>query len=154
MTDTVTYANDIYDLFMTQVTDYRLTALFNQSRVDFETFLEAWLRSSIVDFSICDQPLNYSQVTKAFDSLLTDANQIVLASLMVKYWLKKEVADVTQFRLHVADRDFKLNNEATNLKEKVAYYNLVREDCSQMLNDYGYKRVDWDSWFNQNFRGT
>jgi hypothetical protein len=151
MTTTGTCASEIYDIFMMTVTDYRLTALYTQSQVDFESFLEAWLRMAIVEFIICDQPLVYSQDTQTFTEVLNDTNKMVLAMLMMKYWLKKEVADITQFRLHVQDRDYKMNNEANNLKEKNAYLLTVMEASSQMLNDYGYKRADWNSWLNQDF---
>jgi len=153
MTTNGTPFSDIYDLFLMTITDYRLTSLFEESIVDFETFLEAWLRFSISDFTICDQSLVYTESTKLFTATLTDKNQIVLAKLMMMYWLKKEVADVTQFRLHVTDRDFKVPSEAQNLKEKQAYLITIKEECSQMLNDYGYKAADWTSWYNQDFSG-
>ena len=150
-----TSLNEIYDLFMQTVTDYRLIDLFNTSVPDFETYLESWLKFSIFDFNVCDQSLEYDDTTKTFDVDLYSYNKIVLAKLMMKYWLKKAVNDVTQFNLHVMDRDYKVASEAANLREKSSYLNIVTEECSQMLIDYGYRKsVDWSSWYNQQYEGV
>lgn len=150
-----TTLSEIYDIFMVAISDYRLIDLFNSSQEDFENYLQPWLESAITDFeNICDQNLNFDNGTKEFPVILTRVNKILLSKLMVKYWLQKEVNDVTQFNLHVTDRDFKVASEAQNLREKASYLNIVKEDCSQLLQDYGYKRVDWNSWINQNFLGV
>jgi hypothetical protein len=149
-----TSLSEIYDLFMQTVTDYRLIDLFNTSQADFENYLEAWLISAITDFNICDQDLTYDDSTKIFTLTLNVPNKVILARLMMKYWLLKAVNDVTQFNLHVTDRDYKVASEAQNLREKVAYLNIVKEDCSQLLIDYSYRRAEWTDWYSQNFAGV
>jgi hypothetical protein len=72
----------------------------------------------------------------------------------MKYWLQKNVNDITQMNLHVTDRDFKVASEALNLREKVVHLNAVKEQCSQMLIDYAYNKNDWSSWYNQDFDGV
>jgi hypothetical protein len=143
--------SEVYDTFMMTVTDYRLLQLFEASELDFENYLQAWLEFAIVDFNGCDQDLNFDDTTKEFPVALSRENRVVLATLMMKYWLQKAVNDITQMNLHVQDRDFKVASEAANLREKVAALNVVKEQCSQLLNDYSYKRVDWTDWQNQNF---
>jgi hypothetical protein len=145
---------EVYDLFMMSITDYRLTDLFNTSELDFENYLESWLIFAINDFSICDQSLNFSDTTKEFPVALTRENKTILVMLMGKYWMQKCVNDITQFNLHITDRDFKVASEAMNLREKASYLNVIKEQCSQLLNDYGYKRVDWDEWIIQSFMGV
>lgn len=150
-----TSLSEVYDIFMMTVTDYRLIDLFNSSQPDFENYLQAWLEYSINDFEdICDQDLNFDDTTKEFPDTLSRENKIILAKLMMKYWLQKAVNDVTQFNLHVTDRDFKIASEAQNLREKVNYLNVVKEECSQLLQNYGYKRADWENWYLQNFTGV
>lgn len=143
--------NEVFDLFSMTITDYRLLQLFEASEPDFENYLQAWLEFAIVDFSACDQNLDFNDTTNEFPVVLSRENKVVLATLMMKYWLQKAVNDITQMNLHVQDRDFKVASEAQNLREKVAALNVVKEQCSQLLNDYSYKRVDWTDWFNQDF---
>jgi len=149
-----TALSDVYDLFMQTVTDYRLTDLFNTSEEDFETYLQSWLEFAIVDFYSCDQDLDYNDTTKEFPVVLNRANKVILATLMTKYWLQKSVNDITQMNLHIMDRDFKVASEAQNLREKTAALNSMKETCSQLLNDYAYKRNAWSDWNNQTFSGS
>ena len=148
-----TSVNEVYDLFMQTITDYRLTDLFNTSESDFENFLQAWLEFAIVDFKVCNQDLNFDDSTKEFPVVLSRENKIVLATLMMKYWLQKNVNDITQMNLHVTDRDFKIASEAMNLREKIAAFNSVKEQCSQLLQDYAYNKVDWADWYLGNTAG-
>jgi len=148
-----TSLREVYDLFMQQITDYRLTDLFETSEDDFDTYLEAWLIFSINDFSQCDQSLAYDEYAKEFCITLTAQNKVILSTLMMKYWLQKLVNDVTQMNLHITDRDFKIASEAQNLREKTTYLNIVKEKCSQMLQNYDYGNVEWDDWANQSFEG-
>jgi len=149
-----THVSEVYDLFMQTVSDYKLVNLLETSEPDFENYLQSWLEFSIVDFSVCDQSLEFDNTTKLFPVVLSRANKVVLATLMMKYWMQKSVNDITQFSLHITDRDFKVASEAQNLREKTAHLNIIKEQCSQLLNDYSYKRVDWDSWCNQSFMGV
>jgi len=148
-----TSLNEVYDLFMQQITDYRLLDLFETSEPDFENYLQSWLQYAVTEFAICDQDIDFDEDTEEFPVVLSRENKIILATLMTKYWLQKNVNDITQMNLHVTDRDFKVASEAQNLREKAAYLNIVKEQCSQLLNDYGYKRVEWTDWFNQSFSG-
>lgn len=148
-----TKLSEIYDLFMMQVTDYRLIELFNVSETNFENYLQAWLINATVDFAICNQDLDFDEITLEFPVTLTKENKVILATLMTKYWMTKEVSDITQMQLHVGDRDFKVSSEGQNLKEKSNYLITMKEQCSQLLIDYGYRKNNWGDWFNQSFEG-
>lgn len=148
-----TELSSIYDLFLLTVTDYRLEALYEASVEDFENYLEAWLRFAIQDFdNYCTQSLAFTNDN--FDVVLTEENMIMLAMMMTKYWMQKNVNDITQMNLHVTDRDFKMASEANNLREKKDHLNGMTERISQALIDYSFKHTDWDSWFNQSFAGV
>ena len=76
---------EIFDIFATLQTDYRLTNLYNASVTDYQTALQGWLIPAIGDFDNCDQSLAYSSTT--FTETLTDKNIVMLAKIMKKYWL-------------------------------------------------------------------
>lgn len=149
-----TELREIYDLFTMKVTDYRLIDLFTESELDFENYLESFLQFAIVDFGVCNQDLDYNDTTKEFPVTLTRKNKVILATLMMKHWMQKNVNDITQMNLHVTDRDFKTMSEAMNLREKNIYLNAIKEECSQFLVDYAYEDNDWDNWNNQIFSGS
>jgi len=127
------------------VKDYRLVALYNTSPSDYATYLSGWLIPAITDFKNCKQSLAYS--SSSFTETLTEENVKILSLLMKKYWLKKEIADITQINLHIQDRDFKTFAEANNLNAKQATYQADLEEVSQMLVDYGFDdSTMWADW--------
>lgn len=150
-----TLSSEINDLFMMQVTDYKLTNLYNESESDFDTYLEAWLLLAIDDFDICTQDLSFipsdNFTTGYFVETLTQKNKNILSQLMVKYWLMKEIQDVVQMNLYLQDHDFKTHSAAQNLRAKQDYLNSKKEELSQLLVDYGYKNNDWEDWKLQDF---
>jgi hypothetical protein len=70
---------------------------------------------------------------------------------MVKYWLSKMVQDVLQMNIFVQDHDFKTHAASSNLTAKMNYYNTKKEEISQLLVDYAYRKNDWSQWRNQIF---
>jgi len=139
----------IYDQFIMFVTDYRLNELYNASVSDFETYLSGFLIPAITDFKNCNQSLSYA--TSIFTETLTEENIKILAMLMKKYWLTKEIDDITQMNLHVTDRDFRVYSESQNMREKQNRLILELENLSQSLVDYGYDNTDWSAWLNGEF---
>jgi hypothetical protein len=143
---------DINDLFLTLIDDYRLNKLYEQSVSNFNTHLEGWLLFAIEDFAdICTQPLVYDESTQEFSVTLTRKHKLILAQIMVKYWLHKEVFNVLQMNNMLQDRDYKSHSAAQNLREKQAALAGKEEEISQLLLDYEMGNNDWDNWKNQLF---
>jgi hypothetical protein len=152
-----TTVSDICDLFLSRISDYRLDSINTVSgSMVLNSYLEPFLLDSIVEFDVCDQTLNYtvstgSVVEGSFSLDLSLENKLMLSQMMVKYWLAKEISDVLQMQNFVTDKDFKTFSSAQNLKAKQDYYNTKREEISQLLVSYDYKKNNWADWRNQTF---
>lgn len=152
-----TPSSTITDLFMTKISDYRLDSIYNTSgSLTLNIYVEAWLLNSISEFEdYCDQSLTYvvsgSATEGYFAEDLTMKNQLMLSLLMTKYWLQKSINDTLQMALHVTDKDFRTFSSSQNLKAKQDYFNSLKEEISQAIMDYSYKRNNWADWKNQNF---
>lgn len=143
---------DINDLFLTMVTDYRLTALYNSNLGNFNTYLEGFLIQAIDDFTdLCNQDLTYDLGTQEFSVTLTLRNKMILAKMMKRNWLSKEVHNILQMNNFITDHDFKMHSAAQNLREKKDLLILANEEIDQALLDYGYAATDWDNWKLQVF---
>jgi len=143
---------DINDLFLTLIDDYRLNKLYEQSVSNFNTHLEGWLLFAIEDFSgICTQELVYDESTQEFSVTLTRKHKLILAQIMVKYWLHKEVFNILQMNNMIQDRDYRTFSAAQSLREKQAALAGKEEEISQLLLDYEMSNNDWDNWKNQLF---
>ena len=147
-----TNASEVFDLFLSHVNDYNLTALYQSSgSAGLNTFLTPWLLNSIDDFDLCSQSLAFSTTTQNFTETLTQQHMNILANIMVKYWLEKEVMNISQMRLKLQDRDYRTYAEANNLKEKRELLIAKQEEIDRLLQKYGYRTNDWTSWEDQIF---
>jgi hypothetical protein len=144
---------DIFDLFMMLQSDYQLQALYQTSITDFNNYLEGWLVFAIGDFTVCNQSLIYNSTTQTFTQTLNQENKNILAQMMVKYWMQKQVQNVLQMDNLIQDHDFKTYSQAQNLKAKQDYYNSKKEEISQLMVDYGLRHNNWSQWKNQLFDG-
>jgi len=152
-----TPSSEITDLFLSRIRDYRLDTLFSVSgSTTLVIHTEPWLLNSISDFEdVADQSLAYTVSDGTSEGYFTETlsmkNKLMLAKIMTKHWMAKNVQDVIQFNNVISDRDYKTFSAAQNLKAKQDYYNNLQEEISQDLVNYAYKRASWDSWYNQIF---
>ena len=139
----MTSINEVIDLFLMLVNDYKLKQIFDAGNL--EEYVEVWLRMAIVDFNrVRTLPLSYSPISKTFSEVLTDEEISILSQLMVKYWLTKEVNDVLAMENVLQDHDFTRHSEAQNLNAKRNLLNRQIEDCKQLLIQYGYDHFVWN----------
>jgi hypothetical protein len=151
-----TPVSDVVDLFMARVSDYRLNNLFLTSgSVNFNIYIEPWLMDSAVDFSVCSQDLTYVQTSGStegyFTETLTSENKLILSRIMLKFWLAQSVNNILKMDNVLQDHDYKVHSAAQNLKAKMDLYNNYKEELSQTLQDYSYKKNDWSDWYTQSF---
>jgi len=152
-----TSATEVFDLFSATVNDYQLTSLFTTSGSEtYNTYLEPWLLFSINDFNDARKnvgvtELVYTTANQAFSTDLIIKDKVILAIIMVRYWMGKEVNNVLQMRNVVQDKDFKRHSAAQNLTAKQALYNGWVEEIEQRLNNYMYLNNDWTGWKEQSY---
>ena len=148
---------DIYDLVLEQIDDYRLVALYNQDvlndTTNLDTYLHGFMLLAIPEFSECSQDLSLRDdvTTFSFTETLTDINKKILSKLMVKEWLSKEVKNILDMKAKIQDVDYKTYSEAQNITARQTMLTMFKEECSQLLIDYGYKNNLWSQWYSGNF---
>jgi hypothetical protein len=143
--------NDIYDLFLINIKDYKLDTLYATSTPNFEIYLQGFLIRAVPSFNYCKNSLDYSLSSKTFTADLTNLEKLILSNYMVQEWFLKEIHNTTQFNLLLSDTDFKRYAESNNLKTKSDYSNMFREKISQLTTDYELKNINWEDWANGNF---
>jgi hypothetical protein len=138
---------DIYDLFLMQIQDYKLDKLYNTSDDEFKLYLQGFLLLSLMDFDNCSKDLNeYDLDLQQFDVDLSMTEKTILSKLMVIQWLTKEIQNITALNNFLNNTDFKMYSNANLLKEKSAYKDKLREEIHQDLTRYGLKNIPWDNW--------
>lgn len=134
--------DDVKDLALIIIRDYKLDKLYEKSAEDFQTYTDGMLIKSIPKFVECLQSLDYDKENRAFANELTLKEQSILADWFVYTWFESNVNDVTQFNLHLTNTDFKHYAEANNLDAKSEYLDRMREKIKQDSLDYQNENID------------
>lgn len=143
--------SEIYDLFLTNVKDYKIDKLYTLGGDEdspFFNYLKGFLVKAIPNFTNCVKDLDdiTSSTPTSFTSTLSGLEKNILSDLMTYEWFIKEVNDVTQFNLTLSDTDFKHFSEAQNLREKQEKADRMREMAEQKMTVYGLKNIPWANW--------
>ena len=125
----------IEDLALITIRDYRIDALASDATV-LQTYLDGFLIKAVPNFTECVSDLTYDITARTFTSTFTNLEIEILANLMEIEWFKNDVQDITQVNLHLMNKEYKLNSENENLKQKSEYLGRLREKAHQLANEY------------------
>lgn len=129
--------DQVIDLALVTVDDYKLVKLYNQSQDGFKKWCDGFLLSAIPNFFQCRQSLEYDLSTRQFVSDLTETEISILADLWVITWLLRETQNSAKINaLLQTSGSFKTHAASQNLKEKSAYLDGLREKVYQKITDY------------------
>lgn len=139
----MTSFDDIIDLALVEVNDYRLTKLYeNQTENDFNTYVDGFLISAIPLFSKCRQSLDYNLEERVFTNDLTLSEESILAKLWVLQWYRKDNQTYALYRQHLQNSgSFKNHSESQNLKENSTYADKLKEEVDRLMVAYQLEDV-------------
>lgn len=148
---------DIADrVYTTLFTDYKLDKLVQFDEQAFYDYLGAFLVNSIDMFDGAISDLSYSEVTETiekdnqlvevknyvFDNDLSSKEQYILSLGVALGWYKKQLDDVTQFKLHLSNKDFKSYSEQQNLQRRLERLGAMEEELSEEIIKYQLNNID------------
>lgn len=138
---------DVYQLFLMKIQDYKQKNLFLRDEVAATYLLQSYLRSAIAKFRNCKIDIQHPNMELGeFNAELGIVEMEILTKLMVEAWLDRVILDITQMNLNLNDNDFKHYSEEKNLKEKTEARDKLREINAQMLWHYEWDNVPWNKW--------
>lgn len=143
-----TKLSEIFDLFLGQITDYRLLQM---SDADIENDLIRYYKSAKAKFYRCVNDLSLNQVDyesylrgeKVFgevtlNSELTDYEIEVITYLMLIKHIEPQLFSSENLKQSLSDKDFKIYSQANQLREIRLLLNTVKRDASKMITEYTY----------------
>lgn len=135
--------DEIIDLALSLIDDYKLVKLYNQSQLKFLAFCDSLLLAAIPNFFRCNQSLDCDTTARQFNNQLTNAEISILADLWILEWFKKETQDSRKINaLLQSSGSFKSHSAAQNLKEKSTYLDGLREKVEQKMTNYQLQNID------------
>ena len=152
----VTFKNILDRAYTTLFTDYKLDKLVQVDEQAFYDFLGGFLVNSTDIFDSCLTDLSYHEETRViekdnkfvtvtdyvFDNELTSKEVYILSLGVALGWYRKQLDDVTQFKLHLSNKDFKSYSEQQNLQRRLERLGAMEEDLSEEIQKYQIKNLD------------
>lgn len=135
--------DQIIDLALVTVDDYKLKKLWDQSEEAFQKWCDGFLVSAVPNFFRCRQPLDYDLEAREFTADLSNIEISILADFWAIEWLDREIQNSAQIqnKLQVTSA-FSMHSPAQNLKEKLNLSNALREKVYQKITDYQIQDIE------------
>lgn len=140
--------DEVIDMALLVIQDYKLNAIATTSPSDFKTITEGFLLRGLPEFNNCKTSLAYDSSTSTFINTLQPMEIRILADIWVEQWLIHQINNLTQMQNKMTPSDFKHYSESANLDSKSEYLDRIREKYKQEMVDYGYSNINWDNWGN------
>ena len=149
----MTSYDDIIDLALLSIQDYRLNKLAIDDPAQFKLVLEGFMVRAIPHFDNCMKDLSdRDDEARVFNVSLTDEEKSIIADWTVIMWHDKEIADTRQITAMLQNnKEAHRYSEANLLDKKQSLRVQKREDVGQRQTSYGYRNNDWKSWAEGNY---
>ena len=139
----MTSFDDVIDLALVEINDYRLNKLYEKGEEeDFNTFVDGILITAIPLFKNCKKVLSYNIEERTFTLELSSLEITILAKLWVLQWYRKDNQTYALYRQHLQNSgSFKNHSESQNLKENSIYADKLAEDIDRLMVAYQLEDV-------------
>lgn len=141
--NTLTSFDDVIDLALVEINDYRLNKLYEKgAEEDFNTYVDGILITAIPLFKNCKKILSYDIEERTFTLDLSSLEITILAKLWVLQWYRKDNQTYALYRQHLQNSgSFKNHSESQNLKENSTYADKLAEDIDRLMVAYQLEDV-------------
>lgn len=129
--------SEVYDFFLTKVTDYSFLSL-NETG-DLESVLYKYLRSAIVRFTSTTKDLTVDTKAQEFTATLDDFEKEILATLMSISYVSSKITHIKNLEQVLSDKEYKIYSTANHLAQLVALRKEMNLEASNLMVAYSYR---------------
>lgn len=135
--------NDIYDLALVTINDYRLNKLYETDKEQFMLYMQGLLIKSIPMIQErYGKSLEFSIESKSFNEDLPYKIKQILADAINIVWFESLTNVTAYVNNGLQGRDKKTHSASENLKIKMEYLDRLREKLYQDINDYHISHLE------------
>lgn len=157
----VTFKDVLDRCYTTMFTDYRLDQLIQIDEEAFYTFLGGFLVNSIDMFDGTLTDLSYhEEIVKdegendvliyVFDNDMSSKEIYILCLGVSIGWYRKQLDDVTQFKLHLSSKNYKSFSESQSIQRRLERLGAMEENFSEAITQYQLKNLEKLPFFGGN----
>lgn len=129
--------SEVYDFFLTKVTDYSFISL-NESG-DLESVLYKHLRSAIVRFTSSTKDLTVDTKEQQFVSTLDDFEKEILATLMTISYTTGKITHIKNMEQILSDKEYKIYSTQSHLGQLINLKKELNLEASNLMVSYSYR---------------
>lgn len=130
----MTLYSEVFTLFINKITDHNLIQL-EEDKV--EEICCMYLKSAITKFKKCKTDLSKrDDSAKVFLNTLRDAEQEILANLLIVEWLTPKIQNTTNLKQYMGDTDFKFFSQANHLDALNRIRTTAKEEADGLIQEY------------------
>ena len=128
--------NEIYSLFLSQITDYNLAYLPTES---LEENLQLWLLVALGYFSNCSHDLtDFDLELKVFNPDLTHNEKSILSKLMLSTYLDTHLIKEDLLKQNLNSKDYRMYSPANQIKALIEIKNKINQETNVLMSRYSY----------------
>lgn len=135
-----TYA-EIYDLFLSKISDFDLLEEYNVSPDNAEDELKGYLKSALPKFTYCSKDLFDRDDTLAqFNFTLSPMEQEIISIWMLAEYLSPKIFKTELLETNLGSKDFKLYSPANQIKEVRELKESIVKEVNLLMIEYYYRQ--------------
>jgi hypothetical protein len=128
--------NDVYNLFLSQVTDKNLDKI---PEISLKTNLQLWLMSATGFFSNCRQDLSdFDLLSNQFNVDLTMAEKQILAKFMVVVYMDTHLIHDSLLKEQLNSKDYRTYSPAAKIKALIETKSSINSEANTLMSRYSY----------------
>lgn len=128
--------NDVYNLFLSQVTDKSLEKI---PEISLKANLQLWLMSATGFFSNCRQDLtDYDLELNQFNVDLTMIEKQILAKFMVVVYMGTHLIHDSLLKEHLNSKDYRTHSPANKIKALIEIKSQTNTEANTLVSRYLY----------------
>lgn len=135
--------DEIIDLALITIDDYKLRKLYDLSSEQFQTYCDGFLISAIPNFYRCRHSLEFIESDRTFVEDLSLLEKKILADLYGIEWARNELQNAAQLRLKLqVPSSFKNHSSAQHIKELSSYIRTLEIDVDLKFTNYELQNIE------------
>lgn len=133
----MTNLSELYDIFLSKITDYRLLAMTEE---EIQDDLFVYFKSARAKFYRCKK--NLSVIDSEIQDELTYFEIEILVSLMLVEHITPQLLSSENLKQSLSDKDFKIYSQANQLREIRLLLEGIERKANKMITEYTFFDLD------------
>lgn len=138
---------DVYNQFLSQITDYDLAQMPTSSAEDN---MQLWLLGAVGFFSNCKKDLSdFDLITKQFNTDLNHMEKQILSKFMVVVYLDTHLIKEDLMKQSLNSKDYRMYSPANQIRAIIELKSKINSEANTLMSRYSYNIHNLKDFFKK-----